>query len=230
LVLADWWRTSNDPVAQQDALNRLQQLAKDHPDDLSVAAAAIAIAQSQNNATPELLAAARKVLPQLNSPQAQAVAQQLADEEKLEALQGKPLVVSGPQLGGKPFSTADWKGKVVLVDFWASWYPPCVAELPNIVKAYTDYHDKGLEVLGVSNDMSPDDLQKFLTAHPEMPWPQLFDPDAAKAQQWNPITLGYGINGIPTMFLIDKKGILRSVDARQNMDDLIPKLIQESAN
>jgi len=60
-----------------------------------------------------------------------------------------------------------------------------------------------------------------------MPWPQLFDADAAKNQQWNPITAGFGIDGIPTMFLIDKKGVCRTVTARENMEDLIPKLLAE---
>jgi hypothetical protein len=84
-----------------------------------------------------------------------------------------------------------------------------------------------LEIVGVNNDYSADDLKNFLTQHAEIPWPQLFDPTAAAQQQWNSITLGYGIHGIPQEILIDKKGIVRATDARQNLEDLIPKLLAE---
>ena len=62
----------------------------------------------------------------------------------------------------------------------------------------------------------------------KMPWPELFDAEAADNQKWNSITLGQGINGIPTMFLIDKKGIVRTVSARENMEEMIPKLLSEA--
>jgi cytochrome c553 len=78
-------------------------------------------------------------------------------------------------------------------------------------KAYADWHGKGLELLGVSCDNDPEDLSKFLAENKDMPWPQLFDAKENPKLQWNPLAKEWGINGIPTMFLIDKKGILRSV-------------------
>lgn len=114
----------------------------------------------------------------------------------------------------------------VLVDFWATWCGPCVAGLPHMQGVYKQYHDKGLEVVGVSNDFQPDALVKF-TAQKQMPWVELIDKDAAAKHQWNPTTLGYGINGIPTLFLIDKKGVCRSVTARNELETLVPKLLAE---
>jgi thiol-disulfide isomerase/thioredoxin len=154
---------------------------------------------------------------------------QLEGSQKLAQLENHPLVIAGKTPEGKDFTTADWKGKVILVDFWATWCGPCKEELPRVKKMYEDYHAKGLEVLGVSNDQSADDLTGFIKDDGKMPWPQLFDAAAATGGQWNPITTGFGINGIPTMFLIDKKGVVRSVEARGNMETLIPQLLAEEA-
>ena len=136
----------------------------------------------------------------------------------------KPLVIEGIKLDGAKFSTADWKGKVVLVDFWATWCPPCIAELPKLKKFYADNHEKGLEVLGVSNDREAEDLKIYLTQNKDMPWPQLFD---GTKPGWHPLTEKFGIEGIPTMFLIDKKGIVRTINGREKYEEMVPKLLAE---
>src|SRR5688572_15539552 len=79
-------------------------------------------------------------------------------------------------LDGKPLSIANYKGKVVLIDFWATWCGPCIAELPTVLAAYKKYHSKGFEIIGISLDR-PDSLQKlkdFAKEH-DMPWPQFYD-------------------------------------------------------
>ncbi|MBY0309188.1 MAG: TlpA family protein disulfide reductase, partial [Phycisphaerales bacterium] len=102
---------------------------------------------------------------------------------------------------GKPVKFPDdYKGKVVLLDFWATWCAPCMAEMPNVVKAYGKYHDKGFEVLGISldNEQSlkkmPDVMQKT-----GMTWRQVADGKYWQAE----IAQKYAINSIPATFLVD---------------------------
>ena len=135
-----------------------------------------------------------------------------------------PLAVDGTQLTGKTFKSSAWAGKVVLVDFWATWCPPCREEIPHVAKVYEQYHGQGLEIIGVSSDNDKAQLASFLKQHPEMPWPELF----AGGSGWHPLTKKFGINSIPTMYLIDRNGNLRTTEARSEMDKLIPVLLAET--
>jgi thiol-disulfide isomerase/thioredoxin len=152
------------------------------------------------------------------------ITRRAAGDKRLSALEGQSLVISGVRHDGEQFSTEQWKGRVVLVDFWATWCGPCIQELPRVKQAYADFQEKGLEVLGVSCDESGDDLAQFLINNPDMPWPQLFNP---QKPGWHELCKEYGINGIPTMLLIDKKGVVRSVRAREDFEVQIPKLLEE---
>jgi len=147
-----------------------------------------------------------------------------AADKKLKSWLGKPVVVAGATPEGKSFSSEKYKGKVVLVDFWATWCMPCLAELPRVREAYGKYHDKGLEVIGVSNDSEVDALTKYV-AENNLPWMQILDKPEPRTRAT--MTSGFGIQGIPAIFLIDKKGICRSVTGSENMDELIPKLLAE---
>lgn len=104
-------------------------------------------------------------------------------------------------LDGKPLSVTAFKGKVLLVEFWATWCGPCVRELPNVIKAYQKYHDKGMEIVGVSLDDDEDAVRGFIKKN-KIPWQQFFD---GKGRQ-NKLAEKYGINGIPATYLLDKEG------------------------
>ena len=118
---------------------------------------------------------------------------------------------------GKPLSIVGFKGKVVLVDFWATWCGPCVRELPNVIKAYEKYHDKGFEIVGVSLDQDESTLRAFLKKN-KMTWQQYFD---GKGWQ-NKVSTKYGIGSIPATFLLDKEGKILAKDLRG--EDLATRL------
>ena len=112
-------------------------------------------------------------------------------------------------VNGKPISVANHKGKVVLVDFWATWCGPCVRELPTVLEAYRKHHANGFEIVGISLDQSMEKLKDF-TKEQGMTWQQFFD---GKVWQ-NKLAQQYGVNSIPATYLLDKDGVIIGKDLR----------------
>ena len=139
--------------------------------------------------------------------------------QKLVDLKTKPLDLAFTAVDGSTVDLAKLRGKVVLVDFWATWCPPCRAEVPNVVATYQKYHDKGFEVVGISLDGNKDSLLAFTQAN-GMVWPQYFD-----GKLWeNKISTAYNITSIPTMWLLDKKGMYVS-EAGDDIAGQVEKLL-----
>src|SRR5579864_4150695 len=115
---------------------------------------------------------------------------------------GEPAITFRAQtLDGKTVNfPADYKGKLVMLDFWATWCGPCMGEVPGLVKAYNEFHPKGFEILGISLDQpNAAEKVKSVTAEKGMTWPQVYDGKFWQAR----VAQLYGIESIPHAFLID---------------------------
>jgi peroxiredoxin len=123
---------------------------------------------------------------------------------------GEPMIdFTQPDVNGKPVKLSDFKGKYVLLDFWASWCGPCRAENPNVLKAYNAYKDKNFTVVGVSLDDSGEKWHKAIEED-GMPWIQLSDLKGFR----NEVAQQYGIQAIPSTFLLDPQGIIIAKNLR----------------
>jgi len=142
--------------------------------------------------------------------------------KKLDAV-GKPFALKFTAVDGREVDLAKLKGKVVLVDFWATWCVPCVAELPALKATYAKLAPQGFEIVGISFDQKQETLTNFLVKE-KMAWPQFFD-----GKGWrNQFGREFGIGSIPTMWLVDKRGVLRDLNARGALQEKVQKLMAES--
>jgi thiol-disulfide isomerase/thioredoxin len=193
-------------------------------EDLQIA---MSIARSMEVVEPELAGEAYTSLgdaiaANAEDDQAKSVAATMQGAGRRLNLVGNPIEITGSTHGGMAFDIASLKGKVVLVDFWATWCGPCIAEVPNMKKNYEAYKDRGFEIVGISLDQNREALDEYLKEK-DVPWITLHEKD--KDGQ-HPAAMHYGIFGIPAMFLVDQEGKVVSTEARgEKLDELLAELL-----
>ncbi len=134
---------------------------------------------------------------------------------------GKPFAAELTRLDGSTLSLPDdLKGKVLVIDFWATWCGPCVAEVPKMKKIYATYKSKGVEFVGISLDESRSALTDFIKTK-EMGWIHTFSGKGWK----DPTARKYGVSGIPSIWIVGKDGKVFSSNARDNLKATIEKAL-----
>jgi thiol-disulfide isomerase/thioredoxin len=218
LAFGTWVRASEDPKAQSKVLEDYIVLAKAETKDDRIAGTLMQMSQlgaANENLSRQAFLAIRN----LNGDLAQQINRQ-------NAALDRPIVLVGRTTANARFNSSTLKGKVILVDFWATWCGPCREALPEIKKLYETYHPQGLEIVGVDWDSADDKVNAF-TKENKMPWVQLRELSQTDLEQVHPLAKRFGVDIIPTLFIVDKKGILRYLDGEVDTEQRIKTLLAE---
>jgi peroxiredoxin/predicted negative regulator of RcsB-dependent stress response len=135
---------------------------------------------------------------------------------------GKPAPsFASEDIAGKTVRLEAYRGKYVLIDFWATWCAPCIADLPRLQAAYRTYHDAGFDIIGISLDESKTAVVDFAKAR-NIPWPQLHNASGSAD-----LVDGFGVSSIPATYLIDPAGTIIRLDMRGKLlDETLSRLVK----
>ncbi len=202
----------------------IQELRQKYPDDPRTVQIQFGMADLLKERDPKAAEAIFHGLETNKNPQVAALARQdLLVMKKEQNSTRAPLDLKFRAVDGTTVDLAKLRGKVVLLDFWATWCGPCRMEIPNVVATYNALHSQGFEIIGISLDQDKEQMVKFTKAA-GMAWPQYFD-----GKKWeNEISTRYGIDSIPAAWLLDKKGFVRSTEARgSSLGEQVKRLLAE---
>jgi thiol-disulfide isomerase/thioredoxin len=139
---------------------------------------------------------------------------------------GMPVRLEGVGFDGEKIDTAEWKGDVVLVDFWGLWCSGCVEALPKLKRMHDKYNQRGLRIVGVLCDERIDKARALLREK-GYEWPEMVDRSLTPENNLHPIASKYGVTGFPTLWIVDRKGVLREEGDVDKLEEQISKFLGE---
>lgn len=223
LLFAKWIHAGGDVERQQAVLDEVDALAQQVPANDVVTQLLVSLSEAQPADDATSARIDRIISTRLTGPVAKQVAQRRDAQRKLARMVDKPLLILGVRFNGEMFSTKIWRGRPVMVIFWASTSPACQEQAPEWRRVFQRYREDGLEVVGVNNDATGEEMLRFLSTQPGMVWPQLHD---KQQPGWHALSTELGVTELPTVMLIDKAGVLRAVNPA-DLEGQVRKLLAE---
>ncbi len=207
----------------EQALRRLQALQKEFPDRPEMYARELAYALSRCGKQDEALAFMNHVETEMLFSKKDRLLPRIKHHFDMVRMIGKPLrdFKVKDQRSGREISPETLKGKIVLMDFWATWCRPCLAELPHVKGTHETFSHAGFEVFGISLDDNRAKLDRMI-ADREMDWLHHYD-----GKKWkNELAVKFGVHSVPANLLVDQKGIVRGVNLRgKAVRNMVAKLL-----
>ncbi len=144
--------------------------------------------------------------------------------EALAWIGKEPPALEGKSLESKSMNWADYRGKVVILQFWATWCGPCMALMPELQGVYREFHGQGFEIIGINLDSDMANVKSFLSKQ-ALPWSQIFDADANGANARK-----FGVTAIPRVFIVNREGkIVRAAMPGEGYSQFIRRLMTRPA-